>query len=34
MWHACGTRMDLAVNLDGSGSRESVADKRCCHRAL
>jgi hypothetical protein len=23
MWHACGTRMDLTVNLNGAGSRES-----------
>jgi hypothetical protein len=23
MWHACGTRMDLAVDLGGGGSLES-----------
>jgi hypothetical protein len=27
MWHACGTRMDLAVKLDGGGSRESGCDQ-------
>jgi hypothetical protein len=32
MWHACGTRMDLAVNLNGGGSRESGSDlgERSC----
>jgi hypothetical protein len=27
MWHACGTGMDMAVNLDGGGSRESGSDQ-------